>query len=267
MMTLRPRPLFVFQLPSLALIVAGFAWALLLGSHASPYGRYVHPAGWDTTGLGAVICAVVPGGTWLAPLMAYAVGWLLMTAAMMLPTTLPLTRIFGRMVAGGGDSALLQSLLITGYLLAWACFGAAAFVLDQALHTSLSLWGWSARHPELLGVMVLSLAGGFQFSKLKYHCLDKCRSPLGFVTSHWHGPQPRREAFLLGLTHGAFCVGCCWALMLVMFFVGTANLGWMMALGLVMAVEKNHPWGRRLAAPLGVTLLALSCAIIVGVLV
>ena len=99
MLTLPPRIVAAFQLPSFALIVAGSAWALLLVG-ASPYGRYVHHGGWDTAGLGAVICVAEPGGAWLVPLMAYAVGWLLMTAAMMLPTTLPLTRIFGRMVAG-----------------------------------------------------------------------------------------------------------------------------------------------------------------------
>ena len=126
---------------------------------------------------------------------------------------------------------------------------------------------WPGRHAELPGVMVLLLAGGFQFSRLKYHCLDKCRTPLGFVMSHWHGPRPQREAFLLGLTHGAYCVGCCWALMLVMFVVGTGNLGWMMVLGLVMAVEKNHPWGRRLAAPLGAALLIMAAATIVRALV
>jgi predicted metal-binding membrane protein len=267
MLTLPPRIVAAFQLPSFALIVAGSAWALLLGLEASPYGRYVHHGGWDTAGLGAVICVAVPGGTWLVPLTAYAMGWLLMTAAMMLPTTLPLTRIFGRMVAGRSDGTLLHGLLITGYLVAWDGFGTAAFVLDRALHASLTLLAWPGRHAELPGVMVLLLAGGFQFSRLKYHCLDKCRTPRGFVMSHWHGPRPRREAFLLGLTHGAYCVGCCWALMLVMFVVGTGNFGWMMVLGLVMAVEKNHPWGRRLAAPLRAALLVMAAATIVRALV
>ena len=74
---------------------------------------------------------------------------------------------------------------------------------------------------------MLAVAGVFQFSRLKYHCLDKCRTPLGFVTSHWHGPRPQRESFMLGLAHGMFCVGCCWALMLLMFLVGMGNMAWM----------------------------------------
>jgi predicted metal-binding membrane protein len=254
----RWRGLAVLPFPPLALSLAGSAWVMLLGLDASPYGRYLHHGDWGAVGLGAAICAAVPGGTWLAPLMAYATGWLLMTGAMMLPTTLPLTRIFGRMVAGRSDGAVLQGLLIMGYLVAWSGFGVSAYALDWALHAGLSGWTWLSRHPGIPGAMVLAVAGGFQFSGLKYHCLDKCRTPLGFIMSRWHGPKPRREAFWLGLSHGGYCVGCCWALMLVMFFVGMGNLGWMLGVGLVMAVEKNHSWGRRIAAPLGGALLSLA---------
>ncbi len=261
------RDLAVFQFPPLALSLAGLAWVLLFGLHASPYGRYLHHGDWGAVGLGAAICSAVPGGAWLAPLMAYAIGWLLMTAAMMLPTTLPLTRIFGRIAAGRHDGAVLHGLLIMGYLVAWSGFGVLAYALDRALHASFFGWPWLARHPEMLGAMVLAMAGGFQFSRLKYHCLDKCRTPLGFITSHWHGPQPWREAFWLGLAHGGYCVGCCWALMLVMFFVGTGNMGWMLVLGLVMAVEKNHSWGRRIAAPLGSILLVFACMVLLRSLV
>jgi predicted metal-binding membrane protein len=256
------RGLAVFPFPPLALSLAGLAWVLLLGLDASPYGRYLHHGDWGAVGLGAAICAAVPGGTWLAPLMTYVTGWLLMTAAMMLPTTLPLTRIFDRMVAGRSDGALLQSLLVMGYLVAWSGFGMAAYALDRALHAGLSGWAWLGRHPEMPGAMVMAVAGGFQFSRLKYHCLDKCRTPLGFITSRWHGPKPWREAFWLGLSHGGYCVGCCWALMLVMFFVGMGNLGWMLVFGLVMAVEKNHSWGRRIAAPLGGALLIFTCMVL-----
>ncbi len=79
---------------------------------------------------------------------------------------------------------------------------------------------------------------------------------------HWHGPQPLRSAFQLGLDHGLYCVGCCWAIMLLMFVVGTGNVGWMLGLGAVMAVEKNMPWGRRLSRPLGAGLLG--AAVLVG---
>jgi predicted metal-binding membrane protein len=78
---------------------------------------------------------------------------------------------------------------------------------------------------------------------------------MSFITEHWRGRHEAAQAFALGLHHGLFCLGCCWLLMLLMFVVGMGSLGWMLALGTVMAVEKNFPWGRRLSTPLGVTLL------------
>ena len=101
----------------------------------------------------------------------------------------------------------------------------------------------------------MALAGLFQFSELKYRCLDKCRTPLSFVIERWRGRAERWNALRLGLHHGLFCLGCCWALMLLMFVVGAGSVGWMLVLGAVMAVEKNLPWGRRLAVPLGIILL------------
>jgi predicted metal-binding membrane protein len=77
----------------------------------------------------------------------------------------------------------------------------------------------------------------------------------------WRGRHDRRNAFWLGVNHGIFCVGCCWALMLLMFGVGVGNLGWMLALGAVMAIEKNLPWGRKLSAPVGLVLLACGALI------
>jgi predicted metal-binding membrane protein len=103
--------------------------------------------------------------------------------------------------------------------------------------------------------VTLLVAGAYQFSPLKYHCLEKCRSPLSFALEHWRGRRERLHALWLGVHHGLFCIGCCWSLMLLMFAVGVGNLGWMLALSAVMAAEKNLPWGRRLSAPLGVALL------------
>ena len=111
---------------------------------------------------------------------------------------------------------------------------------------------------------MLSIAGLFQFSRLKYHCLDQCRTPLSFIIQHWHGITPRRDAFQLGMHHGVFCVGCCWAIMLLMFIVGTGNVGWMLALGAMMAIEKNAAWGRWISQPLGFALIAGAAMIIVA---
>jgi predicted metal-binding membrane protein len=83
------------------------------------------------------------------------------------------------------------------------------------------------------------------------------------VISHWQGRAEARQALLLGFRHGLFCVGCCWAIMLLMFVVGTGSVGWMLALGGIMAVEKNMPWGRRLSTPLGLALLAAAAGLLV----
>jgi predicted metal-binding membrane protein len=114
----------------------------------------------------------------------------------------------------------------------------------------------------VIGAAIIAVAGAFQFSALKYRCLDKCRTPLSFVIEHWRGRSQAWHAFVLGAHHGLFCVGCCWALMLLMFAVGAGSLGWMLLLAAVMAVEKNLPWGRRLSTPLGVALLAWAALLV-----
>jgi predicted metal-binding membrane protein len=141
--------------------------------------------------------------------------------------------------------------------------GLAAHAADLAVGAAVGRSTWLVFNGWALGAAVLALAGLFQFSALKRRCLERCHSPLIEVMTHWRGRHPAREAWGLGLAHGAFCVGCCWALMLIMFVVGSGNLGWMLLLALVMAAEKNLPWGRRLSAPLGVGLLLWSTAVIV----
>ncbi|HSP55872.1 MAG TPA: DUF2182 domain-containing protein, partial [Dehalococcoidia bacterium] len=186
-----------------------------------------------------------------------------MTIAMMLPTSLPLITLFQRLVRRRQDSGLLLTLLITGYLVTWAAFGLAAHMGDAGLHFTVDRWHWlDDRSQYIAGVTVL-MAGVYQFTPLKYKCLDECRSPMSFITGHWHGSRERIESFKLGVHHGVFCVGCCWSLMLLMFAVGTGNIAWMLALGTVMAVEKNMPWGRKLSAPLGIALLAAGVAVLI----
>jgi predicted metal-binding membrane protein len=134
------------------------------------------------------------------------------------------------------------------------------------LHLALDRSAWLAEHAWALGGVTLLLAGAYQFTPLKYHCLEKCRSPFSFITQHWRGRDEQGQAFLLGIHHGLFCVGCCWTLMLVMFAVGVGNFGWMLVLGSVMSIEKNLKWGRRLSTPLGVVLLAWGLGLLIGAL-
>jgi predicted metal-binding membrane protein len=151
---------------------------------------------------------------------------------------------------------LVTAMLLVGYLVTWALFGAAAHLADLGLHAAIARSHWLADRSWFLASGTLLLAGAYQFTPLKYFCLDKCRSPYSFVIEHWRGRSPILDALRLGVHHGISCVGCCWSLMLLMFAVGAGNLGWMLVLGAVMAVEKNLPWGRRLSTPLGVLLLA-----------
>ncbi len=232
------------------------SWLTLWVWAESPYARYIDHGRWTEIGLAAAICRAIPAGDILVPGFLYASGWVLMVAAMMLPTTLPIIEIFRRITDGRADAGRLLGLVVVGYFVAWFGFGLAAHAFDYLLHEIADGIAWLIANGWAIGVAVISGAGVFQFTSLKYRCLDKCRTPLGFVIERWRGRSPSREALRLGFDHGVFCIGCCWALMLLMFVVGTGNLGWMLALAAVMAAEKNLPGGRRLSTPLGVALIA-----------
>ena len=251
---MRPLPhrqLFTATLGALVVV----AWVALWLWERSPYGRYLNHA--ELAHLDAAAGPVALQGT------LYIAGWLLMIIAMMLPTSLPLLDAFRRMTAQRADHYRLVALVIASYLGVWLAFGVVAHLFDFGLHEAFHHVGWLQANPWLFGAAPLLVAGAFQFSALKHRCLERCRAPVGFVIQHWRGGNPARQALALGAHHGLFCVGCCWALMLLMFAVGTGSVGWMLALGAVMAAEKNLPWGRRLSAPLGVALLAWGALIVI----
>jgi predicted metal-binding membrane protein len=191
-------------------------------------------------------------------------GWTLMTVAMMLPTSIPLLLLFERMVRGRATAAWLVAVVIFGYLGVWVLMGASLQVLNWLLGAGLAKIVWHRDAGWIGTTVILCVAGLYQFSSLKYACLEKCRSPLSFLISRWRGEHESREALRLGASHGLFCVGCCWSLMLLMFVVGSGSLGAMLILGIVMAVEKNFVWGRRLSAPLGYVMLAGAVATLVA---
>jgi len=228
----------------LALLVLLAWWAMYAGEHA-PWGHAVlHGAHMMRMNVGSASFAAV-----------FVFGWLIMTVAMMLPTSTPLILLFHRMVAGRPHAAAHVALLIAAYLAVWALFGLLVFALNRGLYAAVRAVPWLDENGWAPGAAILLGAGLFQFSRLKYACLDKCRSPLGFMTERWRS-RPFRDAWHIGAAHGLYCVGCCWLLMLVMFAVGTGGLAWMLLLAIVMAAEKNLPWGRRLSAPVGVLLIA-----------
>ena len=226
-------------------------WLALWIWSVSPYSRFL-----DHEILGELDFAI--SGEYLVFLSLFVAGWTLMLVAMMLPTSMPLVMLFHRLTLRRPDGSRLVALLIVGYLSVWILFGGLAHVGDLLIHTAVKQSVWLEANEWIIGAGTIMLAGIYQFTPLKYSCLDKCRSPLSFITEHWTGSQERSQAFRLGVHHGIFCVGCCWSLMLLMFVVGVGNLGWMLALGTVMAVEKNLPWGRSISAPLGVGLICWS---------
>ncbi|UCH26218.1 MAG: DUF2182 domain-containing protein [Trueperaceae bacterium] len=233
-----------FDLSLLLLLgLSGGAWLTLFAWGRSPYARYLSHE------------ALVPASEPLL-LGVYLAAWLLMLNAMMLPTTTPLVALFRRLTRRRAGSGWLVALLLAGYLAVWLAFSLALYVADVSLHRLAGLIPWLAENPWAPAASTLALAGVYQFTPLKHRCLERCRSPLSFITNHWHGKDYGKEALSLGFHHGLYCLGCCWTLMLVMFALGAANLGWMLALGAVMAAEKNSRWGRRLSTPVGLVLLA-----------
>jgi predicted metal-binding membrane protein len=222
-----------------ALVVV--AWLTLALWEGSPYAAYLGHAG----GVGPL------------PVEAalFAVGWVLMIVAMMLPSSIPLVVTFAALVRRRPRSGRLVGLLLLGYLLVWGAFGLAAWIADRGIHAAVDALPWLAEHPQLIIATTLAIAGLWQFSPLRDRCLDECRSPLGFIVNRWRGASARSEALRMGIAHGAFCVGCCWSLMLVIFGVGLASASAMLVLGAITAIEKNLPWGSRLTHPLGIVLI------------
>ncbi len=235
--------------------LVALAWLSLWIWQQSPYGRFLsHRENGGVHNL---------GGHYLALVFVFVAGWTLMTVAMMLPTSLPLVALFHSFVRRRPNQLRLVILLVVGYLGVWTLFAGVVHFADLGIHQTVDRVGWLGRNAWIISAATILFAGVYQFTPLKYACLDKCRSPLSFIMQHWRGGKGHVEAFRLGVHHGLYCLGCCWSLMLLMFAVGAGNIGWMLALGAVMAIEKNATWGRRLTAPLGTALATWGIVLIV----
>jgi predicted metal-binding membrane protein len=234
----------------LGLILA--SWGALSLWSGSPAGRYLDHRDLEEGGLTALTVTLFVGG------------WLLMIVAMMLPTSLPLVVTFRAIVGRRPHPDRLAGLVAVAYVVTWTAVGLGLFVMDAGVHATVDAVPWLSAHPGTITAVTLLGAGAYQFSALKYHCLDACRSPLVFVMSYWRGARPTLEALEIGLRHAAYCIGCCWSLMLVLFALGMGNLAWMLGAGAVMAVEKNVRGGRRLGKPLGLVLLAAGMVVLIG---
>jgi len=225
------------------------AWALALGAQASGGAALLHHDKLLEGGL--------PLGT---ALLAFLLAWQVMVAAMMIPSTIPMLRLFTAVSTDQERPAAVLGAFIGGYALVWTVFGALGLLFDDGVHHVVDATPWLGGHPWLIAGAVLAGAGLFQFSSLKDRCVDQCRHPGAYLLRHYRrGPG---QAFRLGWGHGLFCLGCCWALMLLMFAAGVANLVWMAMLTAVMVYEKAGRHGRRVTPAVGVALLAWSVVVL-----
>jgi len=183
--------------------------------------------------------------------------WVTMMVAMMFPAVAPIVAIQWRLSRLRKQSGWAVVSFVVGYLLAWTIIGFAAFA---AYRISVAAIPMLSRQAELLlTAAIFGLVGLYQLSWFKSVCLGHCRSPFAFF-AHW---KPGLVgAARMGVAHGCYCVGCCWALMLLLLTVGMANLVWMGIIAIVIFVEKIAPFGRRMAQITGVALLVVALALV-----
>jgi predicted metal-binding membrane protein len=197
---------------------------------------------------------------WLA-FALFLAAWQAMIAAMMLPSSLPLIRLFSVASAGAPARGRAIAAFLGGYALVWTAFGAVAFAADALLHRLIDQTAGLRAHQWVIVAALLALAGAVQFTPLKDRCLSQCRHPGAFLIRHYR--RGTSSAFALGRRHGLFCLGCCWALMLVMFVAGTASLIWMAALTALMVYEKTARHGNQVVPLTGIALLAWATLVLV----
>ena len=229
--------------PAAILVAIGAAWAAALAAELAGAADALHH---DT---------LLEGGPGLGPaLLLFLVAWQVMVAAMMVPSSLPLVGMYAAASKGVPERGRALAAFLGAYGLVWSAFGALAFLGDAGLHALVGSSPWLTANDWAIAPSVLLLAGAFQFTPLKDACLRACRHPASFLRRHYR--RGVGGGFLLGLRHAAFCVGCCWALMLVMFAAGAVSLIWMAALTAVMVHEKTRPSGARTVPLTGTVLLA-----------
>lgn len=191
--------------------------------------------------------------------------WAVMMAGMMLPTASPLLLMYGvvarRSAAGPAAASTQIYALAAGYLVAWALFSLGATGLQRLLGALLLVSSMMEVTSPIVGATLLVLAGVYQLTPMKQVCLRTCQSPLGFLMSHWRTGWT--GAFRVGLTHGFYCVGCCWALMLLLFVGGVMNLVVIAALTALVAFEKLARFGVRGARITGILLIGAGLWILV----
>jgi predicted metal-binding membrane protein len=183
--------------------------------------------------------------------------WAVMMAAMMLPSAAPMTLLFASIQRRRRESAspaVSTGVFVAGYLLVWTAFSVVAAMAQVLLHDAALLSPMMASTSTALGAGLLIVAGVYQWTPLKNLCLTRCRTPIGFLTSEWR--EGRSGAFVMGIRHGAYCLGCCWALMALLFVAGVMNLLWIAVLAALVLAEKALPAGNWIGRAAGVAFVA-----------
>ena len=193
---------------------------------------------------------------WTAADVLFTFGmWVVMMVAMMAAPAASVLLLFARAQASRGANVVpLTGSFALGYGLVWTGFSSCAVIAQWALHSAAVLSPGMAASSPLLAGAILCVAGAYQFTPLKSVCLAHCRSPLGFLVARWR--DGKFGALEMGVRHGLYCLGCCWALMAILFAVGVMNLLWVAALSLLVLIEK--------VAPAGTTVARVAGALIIG---
>jgi predicted metal-binding membrane protein len=191
--------------------------------------------------------------------------WVVMMAAMMLPSAAPTILLVDALFRNRGGAVPGRTVLFaSGYLLVWFGFSVAATFVQWGLGEASLLSETMALANAIVAGVVLVAAGAYQWTPLKNTCLTHCRSPAEFLVRHWR-PGPFGAAWT-GMRHGAFCLGCCWMLMALLFVGGLMNLAWVGAITLLVLLEKTMPWGGRMSRVAGAVLAVWGAASLVRVI-
>jgi predicted metal-binding membrane protein len=182
-------------------------------------------------------------GSWSgATILPLVVMWSVMMLAMMLPSAAPMLLTFAAVSRNrrtANQPYVPVTIFLTGYAAIWCGFSIIAALGQWLLHRAALLSPMMTSSSTLLAGLLLLIAGAFQFTRLKNSCLLRCRAPLNFIMTRWR--QGWGGAFAMGIEHGAFCAGCCWALMALLFVLGVMNILWIAVLTIVVAFEKLLP--------------------------
>lgn len=189
--------------------------------------------------------------------------WVIMMVAMMFPTAAPMIVTFHKVQAGKrqrGEAFVSTWIFVAAYLLVWGLAGVAAYVGALAAEAVAARTALSPATAARIGGIVLVVAGLYQFTPWKDLCLSKCRTPITFIMTSWR--DGAAGALRMGLLHGAYCLGCCWLLFVILFPLGIMNIAAMAVITLVIFVEKTLPWGRAVARAAAAALIVYGFAVV-----